>query len=100
MAAYIVAICAITNPNDDLQKYIAASEELIRQHGGEYIVRGPAETIYEGEAFNGTSLVITKFNDMAALKGFIESDVYQKNVAPLRAGTGLYDIACFNDTAS
>ena len=100
MAAYIVAICKITNPNDNLQKYIQASEALIRQHGGEYVVRSPADTVYEGNVFDGTSLVVTKFKDMTTLKGFIESEEYQTHVAPLRAGTGVYDIACYEDVGT
>jgi hypothetical protein len=32
---------------------------------------------------------------MAQLKAFFESDEYQNNLKPLRAGSGVYDIAAY-----
>ena len=95
MAAYIVAVCKITNPNENLKKYVASSEALLLKHGGEYLVRGPAHKIYEGDGFDGTTIVISKWPDMDTLKGFVESDEYDKNIKPLRAETGIYDIGCY-----
>lgn len=94
MAAFLVAVCKITNPNENLKKYIAASEELLVKHGGQYVARGPAETIFEGDYLNGKVIVISKWPDLHTLKGFVQSDEYQKEIAPLRADTGIYDIGC------
>lgn len=95
MAAYLVAVCKITNPNENLSKYITESEALLLDHGGQYVVRGPADKIYEGDYLNGTVMVISKWSNLETLKGFVESDEYSKNIAPLRAETGIYDIGCF-----
>ena len=95
MAAYLVALCKITNPTENLNKYIAASEELLVKKGGEYVARGPSDTIYEGDYMDGRVVVISRWPSMEALKGFVESEEYMKEIKPLRDGTGIYDIACY-----
>lgn len=99
MSAYIVSVCEITNMNDDFKRYVQRAEALIHQAGGEYIVRGPANKIYEGEKLQGRYVIIVKFPNMAALQSFIDSDEYVNEVKPLRAGTGIYDIGVWEETA-
>ena len=95
MAAYLVAICQVTDPNDNFKKYAAESARLMLAHGGEYIVRGPAAEILKGEALKGKVVIITEFSDMATLQGFINDEEYVNEIAPLREGTGIYDFACY-----
>jgi len=94
MAAYIVAVCEITNISDELKEYAAKSAEITAKHGGEYIVRGPASEVVEGELLMGKSIIITRFPDMEALKAFHHGEEYAA-VKHLREGTGTYDIALF-----
>ena len=95
MAAYLIAICEVTNPNENFKKYAASSAQLIHEHGGEYIVRGPAANVLKGDVLKGKVVIITKFPDMDALNGFVNDETYVNEIAPLREGTGIYDFACY-----
>ena len=99
MAAYLVAVCKITNMTDDFKRYAELSAELLEKHGGEYIVRGPSDTMYEGEHLDGRIVVISKWPSMEQLKGFVESEEYKQNISPLREGSGIYDIAAYEGSA-
>jgi len=96
MAAYLVAVCQVTDPNDNFKKYAVDSAKLI---GGEYIVRGPAVEVVKGDMLKGKFVIISEFADMESLQGFLTDDQYVNEVAPLREGTGIYDFACYNEAA-
>ena len=95
MAAYIVAVCEVTDPNENFKKYVASSSELMHQHGGKYIVRGPAVDILKGDDLKGKVMVITEFPSMDELKAFVNDEEYINEVAPLREGTGIYNFATY-----
>jgi uncharacterized protein (DUF1330 family) len=95
MAAYLVAVCEITNPNDNFKKYAAQSAELIHQHGGKYIVRGPAIDVLKGDDLKGKVVIITEFPSMDELNAFVNDEKYVNEVAPLRDGTGIYNFASY-----
>lgn len=99
MAAYLVSVCEVTNPHDDFKKYIALSEQLLKKHDAQYVVRGPEAENLEGGALKGKVLVVTKFETMEKLKAFYQSDEYQKTIKHLRDGSGIYDIACYEEAA-
>lgn len=95
MPAYIVAVCEVTNPNENFKKYSAESAKLIAKHGGKYIIRGPAAEILHGEGLTGKAVIISEFPDMETLNAFVHSDEYVNDVAPLRDGTGVYSFASY-----
>ncbi len=95
MAAYLVAVCEITNPNENFKKYAAQSAELIHQHGGKYIVRGPAIDVLKGDDLKGKVVIITEFPSMDELNAFVNDEKYVNEVAPLRDGTGIYNFASY-----
>lgn len=95
MAAYLVAICEVTNPNENFKKYAASSAELMHQHGGKYIVRGPAVDVLKGDDLKGKVMVISEFPSMDELNAFINDEEYINEVAPLREGTGIYNFATY-----
>jgi len=97
MAAYLISLCKVTNPHDNFKKYIKISEDMLKQHGGSYVVRGQADSIYEGDYLNGLTVIIAKFESMDKLKGFVESEAYKKDAKPLREGSGIYDIASYEE---
>jgi len=94
MAAYQIAICEITNPKPEMKEYAAASGKIVASMGGEYVVRGPAAAVKEGEFLKGKVVLITKFPSMEQLEAFWASEEYAA-VKPMRDGTGIYDIAIF-----
>jgi uncharacterized protein (DUF1330 family) len=95
MPAYILTVVEITQVTEDFKRYSAAAAALSKQFGGEYLIRGKAAKVYEGKLFEGKSVVLSRFPSMEQLKAFYESDEYQKNLKPLRAGTGIYDIGAW-----
>ena len=95
MAAYILAICEVTNPNENFKKYAAGSAELIHAHGGKYVVRGPAAEILNGDDLKGKVVILTEFPDMETLQGFVNDEKYVNEISPLREGTGNYNFACY-----
>jgi len=95
VAAYIVSVVQFTNMTPQLKEYAQKSAALAKANGGKYIVRGKAQEVLEGTGMDGKSVVILEFPSMDQLKAFVKGDEYQKNVKPLRAGTGIYDIAIF-----
>ena len=97
MAAYIVAVCEITNFSEGMKEYVRRSEELVDKAGGKYVVRGPAAKVLEGTYLPGKYTIVSKFPDMDALKSFAEGDEYVKEVKPLRAGTGTYEVAAYEE---
>jgi len=95
MSAYLLAICEITNPNENFKKYAAESSKIIAAHGGKYVVRGPAADVYKGEALKGKVVIITGWDSLDHLNGFLNDETYVNDVMPLREGTGNYEIAIY-----
>ena len=98
MSAYLVAVCEVTDPNENFKKYAVQSAELMHQHGGKYIVRGPATEVHKGEALKGKVVIITEFPSMDELNGFVNDEKYINEVAPLRDGTGIYNFASYESS--
>lgn len=95
MSAFVVALARIDINNRNLQTYIKKSEKLAEEYGGQYIIRGPSDTIIEGDYLIDRSLVVLEFATLAKAESFFFSDSYQKEIKPLRAGTGIYDVAIY-----
>ena len=95
MALFIVAVCNITNFHDNMKKYVQLSADLVAKHGGEYVIRGPAEEQVEGDKLAGCYLIVTRFPTREQLDAFWKGDEYRNNVRPLRADSGTYDIAIY-----
>jgi len=95
MPAYILTVVELKHLTEDFKRYSAQAAALSKQFGGEYLIRGKAAQVYEGELFLGKSVVLSRFPSLEQLKAFYESDEYQQNLKPLRAGSGIYDIGAW-----
>lgn len=95
MAAYLVAVCEVTNPNENFKKYAVESGQLLTEHGGKYIVRGPAVEVLNGDALTGKVVIISEFPSMVELNNFAHDERYVNDIAPLRDGTGTYSFASY-----
>lgn len=95
MPIYQVAIVKVTNRTPSFMEYVQKSAELLAKHGAEYVVRGPADTVLEGEYLAGKSVVVSRWPSMEKAKAYWNSDEYQKNIKPLRDGAGVFDVALY-----
>jgi uncharacterized protein (DUF1330 family) len=95
MAAYMLAVCNITNPKPEMKEYSQKSAALAKQHGGKYLLRGKPVENYEGELLEGKVVILSEFPTMDDLQAFIKGDEYQNNIKHLREGTGEYHIAFY-----
>jgi uncharacterized protein (DUF1330 family) len=95
MAAYMLAVCNITNPKPEMKEYAQKSGALAAKHGAKYLLRGKAVEDYEGELLVGKVVILTEFPSMDDLQAYIKGDEYQNNIKPLREGTGEYHIAFY-----
>jgi uncharacterized protein (DUF1330 family) len=75
MAAYLIVDVDIKDVAA-YEDYKAKVPEFIRKHGGEYLVRGGAHEVVEGD-WRPTRLVLFRFPDTAAIRAFIHDPGYQ-----------------------
>jgi uncharacterized protein (DUF1330 family) len=75
MAVYLICDVDVTDAAA-YEGYKAQVPALISRHGGEYLVRGGAHEVIEGD-WNPTRLVLFRFPDAAAVKAFIADPDYQ-----------------------
>ncbi len=84
MAAFIVATVRILDA-ERFRAYGAKLGDLSARHGGESVLRGEVQAFLEGEGTVGERVVVTRFADAAAARGYVESAEYQAAQA-IRAG--------------
>ncbi len=98
MTAYIIVAARVDKRTEGFIEYSKRAAELTSRCGGEYIVRGLAETVLEGEIWSQRPCVISRWPSLEAAKAFWNSEEYQQALKPLRADTGLYDVGLFEGT--
>lgn len=76
MAAYIVATVRILDP-ERFRQYGVKLGDLSARHGGEPLLRGQVQAFLEGEGAAGERVVVTRFVNAAAARGYIDSPEYQ-----------------------
>ena len=80
MPAYVIADVRDARDAEALAEYRSGNTESVARHGGRFVVRGGAVELLEGE-WDTRRIVIMEFADMAAARGWYESEDY----APLKA---------------
>lgn len=74
MASYLIAAVAVHDP-EGYEQYRAAVPALVRKHGGEYLVRGGALEVVEGE-WSPRRLAVLRFPDRNAALAFLNDPEY------------------------
>ena len=90
---YLMVLAQLTHP---ITAYGKAAGALVTQYGGRYLLRGAPLKVLEGEWLDRTKVVLSVWPSLEAATDFWNSDAYQKDVKPLRDGTGVYDVALFS----
>jgi len=90
MAAYIIATVAISDP-EGFAKYSSAIKGLAERFGGEAVVRGAVEEVFEGASAAGERVVVTRFPTADDARAYIRSGEYQEGVR-LREGAAVATI--------
>jgi uncharacterized protein (DUF1330 family) len=80
MPAYVIADVRDPRDAEALAEYRRGNTESVARHGGRFIIRGGEVELLEGE-WDTRRIVIVEFADMAAARGWYESEDY----APLKA---------------
>ena len=81
MAAYVIVDTKVHNP-EAYESYKAQVSPIVQKYGGEYLVRGGAHEVLEGD-WNPTRLVLLKFPDRQSADNFMQAPEYQP-VAAIR----------------
>jgi uncharacterized protein (DUF1330 family) len=71
--------------------------QIVPSYGGEYKATGKPSLLLEGTWPEGRAVVVEKYPCLEAIKKFWYSEQYQKEVMPLRAGSGDYTVAAFEE---
>lgn len=74
MSAYLIVELGVHDAAG-FEEYRSRVPELIRKHGGEYIVRGGTVEVIEG-AWQPRRLVLFRFPDREAIRAFFEDPEY------------------------
>ena len=80
MPAYVIADVRQALDQEALVEYRRGNTDAVTRHGGRFVVRGGDMELLEGE-WDTRRIVVMEFPDMAAARGWYESDDY----APLKA---------------
>jgi uncharacterized protein (DUF1330 family) len=79
MPAYVIACVKDAWDQDKLVQYREGNTAAVAKHNGRFLARGGEQAIFEGD-YEPIRVVLIEFPDLAAAKGWYESDDY----APLR----------------
>ncbi len=80
MPAYVIADVRDARDQEALRRVPARQHRAVARHGGRFLVRGGEMEVLEGD-WDTRRIVVIEFPDMAAARGWYESEDY----APLKA---------------
>ncbi len=89
MAAYIIADVTVTHA-DQMAKYREWSTKAANVRGADFLVRGGAITVLEGD-WNPSRLVVLKFESAEKAKAYYVSEAYTK-AREVREGAGVLNM--------
>src|ERR1700746_1061130 len=87
MPAYVIVETDVTDP-ERYEQYKAASPPAVAAGGGRFVVRGGELVVLEGD-WQPSRLVVLEFEDLAAVRRWYESPVYQE-AKKLREGAARF----------
>lgn len=76
MSGYMIAMVNVHNM-DQYREYIKHSSAAVAAYGGEFLTRGGATTLLEGETMPGPRMVLIKFPSYEKVLEWYDSPEYQ-----------------------
>jgi uncharacterized protein (DUF1330 family) len=70
MPAYQVALVKVTNRTPGFMEYVEKSAKMLAKYGAEYVVRGPAQSVLEGDFLEGRAVVISRWPSLEVIDDF------------------------------
>lgn len=87
MPAYVIANLDVTDP-EAFAAYVAAAPATVEAHGGEYLARGGASELWEGD-LSVKRVILVRFPSVEAARSWYHSDEYaQLRELRMRAAQG------------
>lgn len=77
MAAYLIVDTELTAP-ERYEDYKRKAKPLAEQYGGEYLVRGGAMDLKEGDLWTPKRMVVVRFPSVENAQAFYNSPEYQQ----------------------
>jgi uncharacterized protein (DUF1330 family) len=90
MTAYVIADVKVSDP-EQYKQYMALSPEAARAAGGEFVVRGGAHEVLEGN-WQPNRLVMLKFPSYEQARAFYESALYREARAKREGATEFFNM--------
>ena len=81
--AYLIVDMAMSDPGR-YREYMAKAQALVKEYGGEYLVRGGRHETIEGD-WSASRVVLLRFPSYEQVKAFYDSDAYRE-VRAMRSG--------------
>ena len=72
--AYVIVEMKISDP-ERYKQYMAAAPSVLKAHGGEFVVRGGALEVLEGE-WKPARMAVLRFPSLQAAKAFYDDPLY------------------------
>jgi uncharacterized protein (DUF1330 family) len=85
--AYVIVEMKVSDP-ERYKQYMAAAPAVVKAHGGEFVVRGGALEVLEGD-WKPVRMAVLRFPSLQAAKTFYDDPMYQEARA-LREGATEY----------
>jgi uncharacterized protein (DUF1330 family) len=94
MPAYALSLVEVTDP-DTFGTYVDAVRPIVERHAGRYLTIGTVADVLEGSPGPG-SVVLIRFDDLAAARRWYESDDYQ-TIVGIRHRSARTTVILFED---
>lgn len=91
MSYYLFITAKVTNW-EKFMVYAKKAGDHVTECGGEYIIRNSKTQMLEGEWDPEVKVVVSKWKSKEDALSFFNGDTYQKEIKPLRDGTGIFTV--------
>ena len=93
--AYLFALAQMVLIKPELAQYRDGIVEMLPEYGGNYLIISAPLKVLEGQWMERQAISCIEFPSLDQARAFWNADAYQKDLKPLREGTGVFDVVLF-----